>query len=119
MEKALSNALIERRMHRALCLKAVVLNVAIHEPKANVEFIIRHIKADNESTVYNVQICKYPSCTCPDFVMRFKAGMDYTPCKHLFYVYLVQLHIEKNLEHIMLERTLKEEDLERILEGHY
>ncbi|KAI5069589.1 hypothetical protein GOP47_0015890, partial [Adiantum capillus-veneris] len=109
------------RMHRALCLKPVILGVLIHVPQRSVEFIVRIAKKPfhTSSNVYHVHISSSPSCTCPDFACSTRLGYDYRPCKHLFYIYMVHLSIGKDLEHLMFQGELMEDDLERILDGYY
>ncbi|MCO5550899.1 hypothetical protein L7F22_004393 [Adiantum nelumboides] len=118
---SMQNPHLAARMHRALCLKAAILRVLIHVPQQSVEFVLRSINTSfpMSSNVYHVRISETPSCTCPDFVRGTGAGYGFRPCKHLFYIYMVQLSIEKDLEHLMFQAELMEEDLERILSGFY
>ncbi|KAL3691294.1 hypothetical protein R1sor_004945 [Riccia sorocarpa] len=46
--------------------------------------------------VYIVQICCIPSCSCQDFFDRETRGATFSPCKHIYWVYLNVLHLDPN-----------------------
>lgn len=107
------------RIQRARELSATVLGSLTHEPKRDVEFIIISIKCNGDSRIYRVRICKFPSCTCPDFSCRHASTSNYIPCKHLFYVYLRELKLKNDVEHVMHQASLTEADLEIILQSYH
>ncbi|KAI9142021.1 hypothetical protein BKA69DRAFT_1156886 [Paraphysoderma sedebokerense] len=64
--------------------------------------------------VYNVKIRRFPECNCPDFEKHknFSTGHS-IPCKHVLFIYLKVLKLERS-SHIIYQTSLLQSELEAL-----
>ncbi|KAL3702249.1 hypothetical protein R1sor_020271 [Riccia sorocarpa] len=56
--------------------------------------LFKILSGTDPGRIYIVQICCFPACSCQDFWEREVRRSTFTPCKHIYWVYLEVLRID-------------------------
>ena len=64
---------------------------------------------------YFIHIMENPWCTCPDFMGRETRGKSYLACKHIYFVYLHVLGLNKIQDMEIHQPTLSQANVFKML----
>lgn len=101
----------EKRIRSAGALTVSVIDESIMEP---LKHSIFRLVVDNGNE-YFVHVKVEPLCTCPDFMQREAGEKPYLACKHLYFVFIRVLGLQKNEDMIIHQPTLSSLDVSKIL----
>ena len=66
---------------------------------------------------FAITICKFPRCSCPDFVMREVKKEPYMPCEHLYFFFIRVLGLDPKVHKYMHLGALTKLELSQTLLG--
>lgn len=101
----------EKRITNAENMTAIVIEESVMEP---LKHSIFQVSTENED-VYFVHLKAQPWCSCPDFMKREVASKPYIACKHLYFVFIRVLGLDKNKDMIIHQPTISSLEISKIL----
>ena len=101
----------KKRISKAQSMLAIVINESEMEPTPHSIFHLG-CKSGQE---YFIHIMENPWCTCPDFMGRVTRGKSYLACKHIYFVYLRVLGLNKIEDMEIHQPTLSHADVTKML----
>ena len=81
----------KKRISKAESMQAIVINESAMDPAPHSIF---HLACECGQE-YFVHVVENPWCTCPNLMDRVTKGMSYLACKHIYFVYLHVLGLDK------------------------
>ena len=101
----------KKRISKAQSMLAAVINESEMEPAPHSIF---HLACESGEE-YFIHIMENPWCTCPDFMGRETRGKSYLACKHIYFVYLRVLGLNKTQDMEIHQPTLSQADVTKML----
>lgn len=103
----------KERIARAIGLKAHVIRDDVKLKNREVCFHLESFATDPNGKMYVVTIKKSPHCTCKDFMRGISWG-KFTPCKHMYVVYIVVLGMDVDNNMMMHQPHLSVSELYQV-----
>ena len=101
----------EKRIYKAQSMLATVINESEIDPAPHSIF---HLACESGQE-YFIHLMENPWCTCPDFMGRETRGKSYLACKHIYFVYLRVLGLNKIQDMEIHQPTLSQADVSKML----
>ena len=101
----------ETRISKAQSMLATVINESEIDPAPHFIF---HLACESGQE-YFIHLMENPWCTCADFMGRETRGKSYLACKHIFFVYLRVLGLNKIQDMEIQQPTLSQADVSKML----
>ena len=101
----------EKRISKSQSMLATVINESEIDPAPHSIF---HL-ACKSGQEYFIHLMENPWCTCPDFMGRETRGKSYLACKHIYFVYLRVLGLNKNQDMEIHQPTMSHADVSKML----
>ena len=79
-----------------------------------------HVKthgSEEKGITYSVTLCDFRKCSCMDFLQRDANKKPYTPCKHMYYIYIVVLGLSDVVHDFMHQAALSKLEIFQALKG--
>lgn len=91
---------------------SMIASIVREEDIISGSHVIFHVRTEN---LYLVHVKAEPSCSCPDFQKRESGKKPYLACKHIYFVFVKVLGLDRNHHMMIHQPTLSPVDVNFVL----